>query len=95
MPRRERSSNVVLLIVVAVVAFISGYVAKQQDEVVREVHITHPDGSAPHQMATLAETERISRRVLGGTHPNVRLMVEFLRTARAKLRARETLSGNS
>ena len=40
-------------------------------------------------VATLAETERISRRVLGGTHPNVRLMVEFLRTARAKLRARQ------
>ena len=46
-------------------------------------------------VTTLEEIERTARRVFGGAHPNVRLMVEFLRTARAKLRARqEAASGD-
>ena len=47
-------------------------------------------------MTTLAETERISRRVLGGAYPFVVEMEEDLRNARAALAARETppSSGN-
>jgi len=41
---------------------------------------------------TLAETERIARRVLGGTHPDVVEIEERLRDARDALRARETPS---
>ena len=40
-------------------------------------------------VATLAETERISRRVLGIAHPHVRLLMGFLQKARVALRARE------
>ena len=40
-------------------------------------------------VTTFEDITRTGRRVLGGAHPNVRLMVEFLRTARAKLRARQ------
>ena len=46
-------------------------------------------------VATLEDTERTARRVLGGTHPlTVDLEVE-LQYARAALRARETPSGSS
>ena len=38
----------------------------------------------------LEETERIGRRVIGGTHPIVLLMETSLKNARAALRARET-----
>jgi len=41
-------------------------------------------------VATLVETERIARRVLGGAHPDVVGIEESLRRARAALRARET-----
>ena len=39
---------------------------------------------------TLEKTERTARRVLGGTHPAVSVIVEDLRKARAALAARET-----
>ena len=39
---------------------------------------------------TLEETERTSRRVLGGAHPHTMGIERSLRNARAKLRARET-----
>ena len=42
-------------------------------------------------MTTLAETERISRRVLGGAHPLTEDTEDELRDARAALRAREAL----
>jgi len=47
-------------------------------------------------VTTLAETERISRRLLGGAYPFVVEMEEDLRNARAALAARETpqSSGN-
>ena len=41
---------------------------------------------------TLAETERIARRVLGGTHPLTVDIEHVLQKARAVLRARETPS---
>ena len=41
-------------------------------------------------VATLADAERIARRVLGGAHPLTEWLGEFLRDARAELRARET-----
>ena len=41
-------------------------------------------------VTTLEETERIGRRVLGGTHPIVVFMENALRDARAALRARDT-----
>ena len=43
-------------------------------------------------VTTLAETERISRRVLGGAYPFVVEMEEDLRNARSALAARETPS---
>ena len=39
---------------------------------------------------TLEDTEQIARRVLGGAHPLVNMIVASLRNARAALRARET-----
>ena len=41
-------------------------------------------------VATLEETVRTARRVLGGEHPTVSTIVQNLRHARAELRARET-----
>ena len=41
-------------------------------------------------VATLADAERIARRVLGGAHPHTVDMEQSLRKARAALRARET-----
>ena len=41
---------------------------------------------------TLADAERIARRVLGGAHPVIVDMERSLRVARAALRARETPS---
>ena len=41
-------------------------------------------------VATLEDTERIARRVLGGSHPLTTGMEENLRDSRAALRARET-----
>ena len=41
-------------------------------------------------VTTLEETERIGRRVLGGTHPIILLMETSLKNARAALRARDT-----
>ena len=41
-------------------------------------------------VTTLEDTERIARRVLGGAHPLAVTIEEFLRDARAALRARET-----
>jgi len=41
-------------------------------------------------VTTLEETERIARRVMGGSHPLTTAMEVDLRTARAALRARET-----
>ena len=43
-------------------------------------------------VSTLAETERTARRVFGGAHPDVVGIVISLRTARARLAARETPS---
>ena len=43
---------------------------------------------------TLEDTERIARRVLGGTHPTTTAHEESLRAARAALRARETPLGS-
>ena len=43
-------------------------------------------------VATLEETVRTARRVLGGEHPTVSTIVQSLRHARAALRARETPS---
>ena len=40
---------------------------------------------------TLEETERIARRVLGGAHPLVVKVDQYLGEARTFLRARETL----
>ena len=47
-------------------------------------------GDLREAVATLVETERIARRVLGGAHPDVVGIEESLRRARAALRARET-----
>ena len=41
-------------------------------------------------LTTLEDSERIARRVLGGAHPLVNMIVASLRNARAALRARET-----
>ena len=46
-------------------------------------------------VATLAETERIARRVFGGTHPLTVAVGRNLREARAALAARETPSPGS
>ena len=43
-------------------------------------------------VATFEETARISRRVLGSTHPTTKGIEVHLRDARAALRARETPS---
>ena len=43
-------------------------------------------------MATLEETERTARRVLGSAHPDALGIESSLRDARANLRARETQS---
>ena len=43
-------------------------------------------------VTTLEETERITRRVMGGAHPLAMQIELELRNARAALRARETLS---
>ena len=43
-------------------------------------------------VATLEETERTARRVLGGAHPDVVSIEGNLQRARAVLRARETPS---
>ena len=40
-------------------------------------------------VTTLEDTERIARRVLGGTHPTTEGIVSGLRLTRAALRARE------
>ena len=39
---------------------------------------------------TLADAERIARRVLGSAHPNTAAIEKSLRNARTALRARET-----
>ena len=39
---------------------------------------------------TLAETDRIARRVLGGAHPLTKFLQNDLRNARAALAARDT-----
>ena len=41
-------------------------------------------------MATLEETERTARRVLGGAHPLTEVIEDHLHESRAVLRARET-----
>ena len=41
-------------------------------------------------VATLADTERTARRLLGGAHPLTTGIDDHLRNARAALRARET-----
>ena len=46
-------------------------------------------------VTTLEETERIARRVMGGSHPLTTGTEIALRQARAKLRARETPSPGS
>ncbi len=43
-------------------------------------------------VATLEDTERIARRVLGGAHPNTAGIEVTLRQSRAAFRARETPS---
>ena len=46
-------------------------------------------------VATLEDTERIARRVLGGSHPLTTGMEENLRDSRAALRAREASTGSA
>ena len=46
-------------------------------------------------VATLEDTERIARRVMGGAHPITAGIEGTLREARAALRARETPSGSA
>ena len=46
-------------------------------------------------VTTLEDTERIARRVLGGTHPTTEGIEYDLQNARAALRARETPSGDA
>ena len=41
-------------------------------------------------VSTLEDTDRIARRVLGGTHPNTTGIERSLQDARAELRARDT-----
>ena len=43
-------------------------------------------------VTTLEDVERIARRVFGSGHPHLQFIERYLREARAKLRARETLS---
>ena len=43
-------------------------------------------------VATLEETARIARRVLGGAHPSTTVIEASLQNSRATLRARETPS---
>ena len=43
-------------------------------------------------VTALEDLERTSRRVLGSSHPRVRMIEESLKGARATLRARETPS---
>jgi len=43
-------------------------------------------------VATLEDTERTARRVMGGTHPITTGIEDALRNARAMLRAREIVS---
>ena len=38
---------------------------------------------------TLADAERIARRVMGGAHPTTKIIEEILKSVRATLRARE------
>ena len=52
----------------------------------------HPDATLDdlrEAVATIEETEKFARRVLGGAHPTVSTMETNLRAARAALRARE------
>ena len=52
----------------------------------------HPDATLAdlrEAVATIEETEKFARRVLGGAHPTVSTMETNLRAARAALRARE------
>ena len=46
-------------------------------------------------VTTLEDTERIARRVLGGSHPDTMWIEDDLRDARAALRARETPPSSS
>ena len=46
-------------------------------------------------VTTLEDTERIRRRVFGGSHPTTLNVEQALRSARAALRARETPSGSA
>ena len=46
-------------------------------------------------VTTAEETERIARRVFGGTHPSTTAHEDILRNARAALGARETLPVSS
>ena len=46
-------------------------------------------------VTTLEDTERIARRVFGGTHPSTTAHEDILRNARAALGARETLPVSS
>ena len=46
-------------------------------------------------VTTLEDTERIARRVLGGSHPDAMWIEDDLRDARAALRARETPPGSA
>ena len=49
-----------------------------------------------HKAVTILEdTERIARRVFGGTHPKVAKIELSLRKSRAALRARETPPGDT
>ena len=46
-------------------------------------------------VATLEDTVRTARRVLGGAHPLTLTLEAVVRKARAALRARETLPGSA
>ena len=46
-------------------------------------------------VTTLEDTERIARRVLGGSHPDTMWIEDDLRDARAALRDRETPPGSA
>ena len=61
------------------------------------MHATeHDDGATLDNLreavTTLEETERTARRVLGGAHPVTFQIEQYLREARAVLRASETQS---
>ena len=49
-------------------------------------------GDLREALTSLVETERTTRRVLGGTHPLMGAIGEYLQNARAALRTRETPS---